>query len=206
MMSVAYEAARSEPLAALQLAVQLPPATTRDELIRHATRQWASLDASDASQWAEQLEDAPLRAQVLADIVAIQAESNPEAAANLALTAIPAGRGQDDALVGIVQQWSQQDPSQTASWVALFPEGILRDTAVENLMRQWMQQEPSAPAPWLNALPAGPLRDAALETFVREIAAVDAEAARAWAETIGESTRRTRSQQVVSDGIKDPPP
>ena len=201
--NVAYEAARSEPQAALQLAAQLPPATTRDELIRHATRQWALLDASDASQWAQQLEDAPLRTQVLADIAVIQAESDPGAAATLVLTLIPAGQGQDDALVGIVQRWSQQDASQTGAWVELFPEGALRDAAVDNLLQQWTQQDPSAPVPWLTALPIGPLRDAALETFAREVAPVDHEAALAWATTIGESTRRNRSQQAVSNGVQE---
>src|ERR1035438_6876755 len=48
LLSIAYEAARTEPVAALNLAAELPADQSREDLVVHAARQWASQDAQGA--------------------------------------------------------------------------------------------------------------------------------------------------------------
>jgi hypothetical protein len=141
MMSVAYEAVRAEPTEALTLAFELPANQTRDDLIAHAAAEWAATEPEAAVEYANQIPDAALRETVLASIATAWSDSDPIAAASLAGSAIAGGRQQDDAVVGIVLRWMQQDAAATEAWVTLFPEGTLRETALENLARFWPNPE-----------------------------------------------------------------
>ncbi len=196
--SVAYETVRASPLAALQLAEELPHTSARDALFHHAARQWAEQDGAQATEWANQLGDQALRASLLGDIAVAWSNSDPAAAATMAMEAVPPGRLQDNAVVGIVQRWAQQDAAQAAAWVELFPDGAMRDASVENLVRLWTEEGWEAPAQWLASLRDGPLRDSAVEFFVRDIALLEPTAALAWAGTISEVSRRERSSALVT--------
>ena len=145
---VANEAVRTDPMTALQLAVNLPADSQSDELIRRAATEWASGDATNAVAWAEQMPDVSLRATVLASESVAWAEQDPSAAATLAVKELPAGRLQDDTVVSIVERWAQQQPEMAAAWVAQFPAGSLRTAAIENLIRQWSQKDEAATKQW----------------------------------------------------------
>jgi hypothetical protein len=131
--SIAQEVVRTDPVKALQFAVELPSSEMRDRVIRHAVAEWATTDANKAVAWARQILDNPLREQLLATAATSWSESNPTAAATLALTDLPPGRIQADTIISIVQRWAQQNSAQAAAWINSFPEGELRQTAIENL-------------------------------------------------------------------------
>lgn len=57
ILHVAYEAARAEPIVAVELASRLPATGRRDDLLVHALGQWASADAFPAASWAVEEED-----------------------------------------------------------------------------------------------------------------------------------------------------
>ncbi len=137
---IAYETARTEPLAALNLAVVLPAGSERDELIRYAAREWTVQDPAAAAQWAGMIQDEALRNMVMAGVATVLADKDPVAAAKLAVVALPSGRAQDDAVVGIVQRWVQQDPVAAATWVFAFPETVMKETAMDNLVSIWDDQ------------------------------------------------------------------
>ena len=51
LLDVAYEAARTEPLAGLNLAAEISAGKERDNLLCHALSQWAATDPRHAAQW-----------------------------------------------------------------------------------------------------------------------------------------------------------
>ncbi len=158
---VAYEGARTQPTFALQLTGKLAPNDARDELVRHAARQWAAQNAKEAVAWASELTNPILREQILADLAAAWGETDPRGAAELALQSLSAGRSQEDALVGIAQQWVQKEPESAAAWVFEFPESF-QPTALENVVRIWANSDATRATEWAERLPAGILRDTAL--------------------------------------------
>lgn len=147
MQAVANEAIRSHPVEALQLAVELPADRTSDDVILRATSEWASRDASGATDWARQIEDGILREEVLAGIATAWAETDPQSAAWLVAELSP-GRMQSNAVVGVVERWSQLEPELAASWVELFPAGELKSIAIEKVVAQWAIQNPRKADEW----------------------------------------------------------
>lgn len=126
---VVGEAARTQPMTALKLAVTLPASARRDALIRRAADEWAATDAPGAVAWAKQIPNASLRSQVLAGEAKVWAGQNPQAAAEIAVNDLPAGRLQNDTVMAIVERWAQSQPEAAAAWVGQFPEGELKQTA-----------------------------------------------------------------------------
>lgn len=133
LLAVAYEAARTAPREALTLASELGPSEARDGLIAQAAGEWAATDTKTPVTWVAQMPPSPLRDQIIASLSLAISESDPEAAAALAIESLPPGKQQNDAVIGIVQRWAQKDRERTAEWVAAFPEGELRETALANL-------------------------------------------------------------------------
>ncbi len=167
-----HEAARTDPETALTLARDLPPSSARDELIAHAVAQWAASAPEDAAAWVEQQEAGPSRDTLFAALATVWADSDPSAAARYALDHLPPGRLQDNALVGIVQRWTQQDPVAVAAWVERFPEEPLKAAAMENLVKLWAKQDSQAIGPWLDTLAEGPSRDTALRAYSEQQALI----------------------------------
>jgi hypothetical protein len=177
--NIAYEAARKSPTQALNLAMDLLPDEPLSKLVIYATSQWATVAPEDAAKWTEQIDDDKLRNQALVSVATAWAATDPNAAAQLALTEIPAGRQQQDAVVGIVERSTQIDPKGTADWVEQFGAGTLRDTAIQNMVSIWTDKDPSGAAQWLESLPSGQFRNSAVGAYVNKVAiASPSEAAR----------------------------
>lgn len=184
LLAIAGEMTRDDPAAALALAVDLPPGLVRDEFLLHAAGEWAGRDAKSAIEWGQQIQNEDLRAQMLAAIATGFAEKDPAAAAALAAQSMPAGRAQDDAVVGIVQRWVQQNPEQAAAWVAAFPEGTLRDTALEAVVKLWADRDLTEAGAWVNSLSARAGSDVAIAAYVEKLAVQFPEMAVEWAQEI----------------------
>lgn len=184
LLAIAGEMTRDNPAAALALAVDLPPGLARDEFLLHAAGEWAGLDAKSAIEWGQQIQNEDLRAQMLAAIATGFAEKDPAAAATLAAQSMPAGRAQDDAVVGIVQRWVQQEPEQAAVWVAAFPEGNLRDTALEAVVKLWADRDLTDAGAWVNSLSERAGSDVAIAAYVEKLAVQFPEMAVEWAQEI----------------------
>jgi hypothetical protein len=131
LLNTAYEAARTAPTEALAVAAEITDNQEHDNLVTHAALQWAAVAPAQAAAWAKQINDAALRQRVLTGVATAWGESDPVSAAKLALQSVAPGRLQDDAVIGIVQRWVQNDPKAAAVWVSQFPKGQLRQTAIE---------------------------------------------------------------------------
>lgn len=167
---VAYEAARTDPIQALDLASTLPATPQRDELLVHAASQWAAANFTNAAAWALNVTDPDLRDRLVGAVAVGSAEQNPEASAMLAAQALPPGDGQDRAVVSIVQRWAVHSPQETADWVSQFPQTPAREAAVKQLLSVWVNHEPQQAQEWLNNLPPGKLRATGLMAYDQAIA------------------------------------
>jgi hypothetical protein len=167
---IGFEAARSEPLTALTIAVELNARSERDELIRHAAGEWAFTAADAAAEWARQIEDGPLRNQTMAAIAVAWAETDPRGAATLASEELESGRVQEDAVVSIVQRWAQQEPAGAAEWISAFDEGEVRAAAVHNLVKLWTDRDPAGAGEWINGLVRRSVRNVATAAYEEQMA------------------------------------
>ena len=122
IIALAYEAARTGPVPALELASTLSPTSSRDDLLVHAVSQWAGTDFATASTWATQVADPNLRERLVAAVAIASAELDGAAAATLAANALGIGDEQNRATVSIVQRWAQASPQAAAAWVSQFPD------------------------------------------------------------------------------------
>ncbi len=154
-IAVGYEAARSDPVQALNLAIPLPQSHARDELLVYGMRQYASKEPEAASQWAVQVEDPGLRNRLLEAVSTAASVSDPSSAASLVSASMSPGADQNRAAVTVVQRWAQLSPQSAAAWVNIFPVGGVRTDAIEHLIGIWSRQDPQAATNWLNSLPEG---------------------------------------------------
>ena len=161
-LAFAYEAARTDPLSALEIAGRLDPSPDRDAALVHALSQWAVTDFTLARAWVCALPNSDLRQRLVAVVSVAAGHENLQPAAELAVTQLEPGVEQDRAAVSIVQKWAQTSPEVAAAWVVQFPDNPLRATAAENLAAIWSVRDPQAAAHWIASLPAGTFRDAAM--------------------------------------------
>lgn len=169
VLAIGYETARTDPLAALELALKCPVSSERDSLLKHGVAQWAELDSESAVQWVRQAGDLRLRATFMAAIAAALAEQNPHAAATLVSREIPPGREQEQAAVQVVQRWAQSAPEDAMQWVRQFPEASFRSGALHNLLSVWNAIDSSGAKDWFLKLPKGPERDVATSFFAAAV-------------------------------------
>jgi hypothetical protein len=168
-LALAYEAARTRPLAALELASQLTASPERDALLTHAVSQWAGADGDAAAGWAIKVPDHILQQRLLSAVAVASAENDPAMAARLVATAMDPGDEQNRTAVSIIQRWAQHSPQGAAAWVMQFPEGPSRDSALENLLAAWVQQDASGASTWVRGLPDGSLHAVAANAYLRAV-------------------------------------
>jgi len=135
MISLGYEAARTNPLKAVAVACGIPATPERDELLAHAVSQWATSDSAAAFDWALQIPDFVLRERLLAAIAVATARNNGANAALIVATFLSPGDAQNRAAVAVAQRWSQVSAQSAAEWVGQFPHKPLRADAVREINR-----------------------------------------------------------------------
>jgi hypothetical protein len=157
-ISVGYEACRTQPLVALQLAIESAPGPDRDGLLVHAISQWADADSRAAWEWASRVPDSCLRDHLLAAVAVAAAEQDGASAAGLVASSLPTGPQQERAAVAVAQRWARKSPREAASWVVRFPDSV-RASAVQNVVTLWTDQDSEAAAAWVQQLPEDSRRD-----------------------------------------------
>jgi hypothetical protein len=172
-LALAYEAARTEPLVALELTSKLSPSQERDALLTHAVSQWAGVDAATAAEWASKVPDHALQQRLLAAVAIASAEKDGAVAAHLAATAMDPGEEQNRTAVSVIQRWAQHSPQAAAAWVLQFPDNPSRNSAVENLMAAWVRQDPGGAGNWLRGLSESPLRQVAANSYFRAVSDIE---------------------------------
>ncbi|MBI4657710.1 MAG: hypothetical protein HY735_02470 [Verrucomicrobia bacterium] len=196
--ALAGEAAREAPIAAMSIALELPASPQKNQLIASVASEWAVRDVFSAVSWAREIGDAGLREAVTAAVCQAIAETNPAAAATIAIHDLAAGRNLDDTVLAVLQRWAQVEPKRAVDWVERFPEGILRQAATEELIKVWADQQPREVSDWLNSLPAGTRRDEWAGLFAAQIVRLAPGVAMDWAESISDPASRNRQSEAVA--------
>ena len=174
VLAVSEVAARTEPVAAIDIAAGLAPSPVRDQALAHAVSQWADTQPEEAAQWAAQVQDPELRNELLAAVAVASAEEHPEFAGELAVTNLTAGPVQNNAIVSVVQRWVQRAPEDAAAWVSNFPEGPVRSAATENLFEIWTAQDRSGAEHYVDQMPQGWLREAGQMALAQVVSPAEA--------------------------------
>jgi hypothetical protein len=198
-LKIAYQAVESDPRKALELARELAPTESRDGLVTYISSIWAAKSPQDAAAWASQIQDRTFRERVLVAIATTWGENDPVLASSLAISSLTPGREQNDAVVGIVQRWTQKDPGRAAAWVEKFPESELRNTALNEVVRLWTDNDLIKSGEWVKALPAGPARYLAIETYVGKAAKLDPGSTASWVLQIQDKALRERQMERVGE-------
>ena len=150
-MAIAGESIRTDPNQALQLVVGLPQSPERDSLLVRASAEWANHAPDEAVAWTQGIEDKDLRMTITAGIATTMGETDPNAAAELALKTLQSGKLLDDTVVAILQRWAQTDPQAAAAWLEKFPEGQLREDAMSSFVKIWSAKDPDSSDRWIAA-------------------------------------------------------
>ena len=194
--AVMKEWAKTDPLAACELAMKQPAGDLGALALVSVTSGWAEEDLVAATEWVMKLpkeqQVAPFR--FMADGLA---EKDPVSASEWAMK-LPEGKQKDDALNRVALQWAKKDPAAAHEWVMALPEGNAKNSALESVSSEFAMKDPVAAYEWAMALPEGKQRDSALPNVVIGCAIKDPVTAFKWGMALPEGIKDMTFQKVAS--------
>ena len=119
---IVSEVAQADPAHAIEVS-DLFGIGRNDGTVEHIAQLWAVENLKASLDWVEAQPPGAPRDQLLARVIAVQAETAPADAANTALNQIGSGPLRDAAVASVVRQWSIQDADAAAAWVEDLPNG-----------------------------------------------------------------------------------
>lgn len=119
---IVSEVAQADPAHAIEVS-DLFGIGRDDGTVEHIAQLWAVENLRASLDWVEAQPPGAPRDQLLARIIAVQAETAPAYAASTALNQIGPGPLRDAAVASVVRQWSIQDADAAVAWVEDLPNG-----------------------------------------------------------------------------------
>ena len=119
---IVSEVAQADPAHAIEVS-DLFRVGRNDGTVEHIAQLWAVENLKASLDWVEAQPPGAPRDQLLARIIAVQAETAPADAASTALNQFGPGPLRDAAVASVVRQWSIQDADAAAAWVEDLPNG-----------------------------------------------------------------------------------
>jgi hypothetical protein len=129
------ELARTSPRAAVEIVEKEFSGPQLELMLREVGKQWAASDFEGALAWAQGCPVPERREALLLDIALVQAERDPQRAAEIVADLISPGPTQEIGALAVLNQWSTTNLAEAAAWANAFPEGWARDAAVFRLGR-----------------------------------------------------------------------
>lgn len=126
--------AQSDPASALELGQWLGVGSN-DGRLEHIVQLWTEEYPAEAIGWVTRQPAHRTRDLLLARVAHVRAQQAPLEAARVVLDHLPAGPGQDEALLTVVRHWAARDIGSAAAWVAGFPAGPLQMHAAAEIAR-----------------------------------------------------------------------
>ena len=133
LTDVCLQVAETNPEEAVLTHSQYVSDQGRDAGLEALTQRWAEKDFPTALNWALSRDEGEQRNELISRIACVQLQTDPVAAATLAVEKIPAGRAQTEAVMAVVYQWGLHDLTAAGKWVEAFPQGDLRTRAINEL-------------------------------------------------------------------------
>jgi len=147
------EISTKDPRSAIELAKQMTPGKTQENLLQSVACNWVETDPNAALNWAAGVSDPVLRDKVVASAVQAYALVDPAQAATWLVSEVKSDEVLNESVVNITESWAAQDPSAAAKWVAMFPTGDTRASAVNTVLTYWLQADRGAAMDWVQSLP-----------------------------------------------------
>ena len=126
-------------------------AQNRQKAVLAIAKSWAKTDFDASLTWAQQLPASQDSSEILQNVIATLAESDPQKAATLALE-MP-GRIRMLTARQVAEQWVQSDPDGLMAWLAGLPQGYVRTEVLTDISRSLAQANPQKAAELLGSLP-----------------------------------------------------
>ncbi|WP_438479692.1 hypothetical protein [Oleiharenicola lentus] len=109
----------------------------RDELYEWTATKWAIKDPTAATEWAAKAADGAQREKLLAAVVVGYANSEPDAAAQLAINMIASKEQLLPAVNSVGRIWASRDALSAGNWVQQMDAGEPRASAMRGLLQIW---------------------------------------------------------------------
>lgn len=133
---VCPQLAQTNPAAAVLLAENCLDSATNDvvnNLLDNLAQTWAGQNVQDAYNWASAMPQGEERNRLLGRIAFVQANSNPQTAAQLVAEQMTPGEIQNEAAISVLHQWALQNASAALAWAQAFPAGDFRERAIKEV-------------------------------------------------------------------------
>ena len=184
--------ADNDPAAAARYAYQLASMGDRDadQMLGIVTSRVLSNGGHlEASVWAENLPDGPMRAAALDRVAHDYVARDPEGAAAWAERF--AGEPHNARVIEEVgDEWAERDPVAAINWLNSLDTGAGKSAGLSSAFGEWARRDPQAASEHLITMPESPDRDSAISGFSRRLASENPEAAIAWAAEINDASAR----------------
>jgi len=159
MAGVAWDAIELDPELAQQAFDQLQTGSEESkQLIGHFVMRLAAEDGDAAVEWARSLEDSGERSEALGRVAVVLANTDPQAAGEIVIGEMEAGRARDRSTVQVVQRWSQAEPKAALDWAVSLESRPARQAGMKEAVARWMAADDEAVAVWLSSVDEGRLR------------------------------------------------
>ncbi len=151
---LSQDVAAFDPVLAIELAQKMNAGPAQTALLQGVAGYWTTIDPGAAIDWIRSIGDETVQSQVIVSAARSLAETEPDEAAKMLSLADPT-IGLNDAVLGVVDIWSQKDPATAADWVATMPWTDIRTPAIRDVYNHWRTSDPAAAARWVRSQPGG---------------------------------------------------
>jgi hypothetical protein len=198
-------ASRNPAVAAAEL--ERIPSALRVDWFAGVAQGYAQADPLEGARWLAQFRGEPGYEDAVAALVPALARKDGAAAVRLLETVADSGpQVFEEVAMGVVEQWSQQNPLAAAQWVGGIENKQVRSVALPTLAGRWAAEDFRAARDWVLGLPSGLERDAALTRMIFSVANADAVADRAVTEAFsGDAARQQAILHIVNPVARTDP-
>ncbi|MFP6871901.1 MAG: hypothetical protein VCA55_00185 [Verrucomicrobiales bacterium] len=143
----------------------------------------------EASVWAENLPDGPMRAAAMDRVAHDYVAVDPQGAAAWAERF--AGEAHNARVIEEVgDEWAERDPVAAINWLNSLSASEGKSAGLSSAFGEWARRDPQAASEHLISMPESPERDSAISGFSGRLASENPQAAIAWAAEINDSNAR----------------
>ena len=125
--------AERDPLAAMEMALANHLQDVDSGLLTSLISQWAIHDFDGAHAWIKTQETGDWRNDLLGRLAYMRAQTDPLAAARLAVAEISPGPARDEAMISVLHQWALRDPEAAKAWADSFQDDRLKTRALAEI-------------------------------------------------------------------------
>jgi hypothetical protein len=189
---------KMKPKFAAQFAESINSDLLRADTLRVVAQTWASLNPTDAVNWAAQLPDAGERNLELSYVCVEIATTDPARAVQIVKQS-GLGEHTEAVLQDIAQQWAEQDISSASTWIKQLPAGEERNQMIERLAYVESKIDPADAARMVvSEIPAGWIQTEAAISVVQQWGQRDMAGAKAWVDSFPDGSVRDRAENELA--------